>query len=310
MIVLTMCLDAAVGSVLFGGVDSSKYTGDLVVLPLQNDPDSGIINSFTVTLAGMTVTGNAGKTVYSTQSTAAVLLDSGTAITYIPADIAYDIMKGVGAVNVTDPELGFTVPCDLASSQGVINFQFGNLGGPVIAVPISEFVMPNSGTTTFKGGRAACSWGLVPDNGSGNIFGDTFLRSAYLVYNIDGQSVGIAQTKFNSTSSNIKEITATDSIPGATSTATGAAPASETAGVNPGSLMAASGSVDIATATGISTFDLGTATSSNPATATSSSVPKGAAAGLTPPSTPFIGTIIMSITALFAILGSSMLVFV
>jgi len=306
MSVLTMCLDAAVGSVLFGGVDSSKYTGDLVVLPLQNDPTSGIINTFTVTFAGITVTGDAGKTVYSANRTEAVLLDSGTSLTYIPADIAYSIMNGVGAVNDTD--YGVIVPCDFASTQGILEFQFGNLGGPVISIPISEFVLPISEPPpTFNGGQSACSWGLLPDDGNGNIFGDSFLRSAYLVYNLDGQSVAIAQTNFNSTSSNVKEIAATDSIPGATSTATGQAPASETAGVNPGSIAVASGTGIIASATGTGTFDLGTATSSG---ATSTSTKKGAASGLTPPSTPFVGTVVMGITALFATLGGSMLVFV
>jgi hypothetical protein len=49
------------------------------------------------------------------------------------------------------------------------------------------------------------------------LFGDTFLRSAYVVYDIDNRQIGIAQTIFNVTSSNLIAITAatdTQDLPG------------------------------------------------------------------------------------------------
>ena len=70
-------------------------------------------------------------------------------------------------------------------------------------------------------GEDACRWGLQGAGDNPILFGDTFLRSAYVVYNIDGEEVGIAQTKFNVTETDIKQITAVSNLPGATSTASG-----------------------------------------------------------------------------------------
>jgi hypothetical protein len=300
MRLLTASSDATSGSILFGGVDSSKYTGDLVVLPLQTDADSGILNSYTVTLAGVSVSGNGGNSVYSANTSSPCLLDSGNSIAYLPADIGYDILAGVGAVNDTD--LGtFVVPCDLASSQGVFSFRFGNSDGPVVKVPISEFVLPvSTPAPTFNNGKQACQWALLPDNGNGVTLGDTFLRSAYVVYNIDGKEVGIAQTNFQGTDSNVTEITASNSIPGATSTATGVATLAT--GTPTATVPIVTGTDNIAVNSATATFDLGSSTTSKPS--------KGAAAGLTPPSTPFVGTAITGIVVLFATLGGSMFVFV
>jgi hypothetical protein len=295
---LTMSSDATSGSILFGGVDTSKYTGDLVVLPLQNDTDSGFVNSYTVTLAGVSVTGNGGKNVYSANISSPCLLDSGNSIAYVPADIGYDILAGIGAVNDTDFGT-FVVPCDLASSQGVFSFRFGNSNGPVVKVPISEFVLPiSTSPPTFKGGKAACQWALLPDNGNGVTLGDTFLRSAYVVYNIDGKEVAIGQTNFKGTNGDIKEITASNSIPGATSTATGVASLGTRTPTATVPVVTGTDNIAVNSATG--TFDLGA--SAKPS--------KGAAAGLPAPSTPFVGTIITGIALLFATLGGSMFLFV
>ena len=50
------------------------------------------------------------------------------------------------------------------------------------------------------------------------MLGDTFLRSAYVVYDLDNNEISLAQTDFNSASDNIVEITnGTNGVPGATS---------------------------------------------------------------------------------------------
>jgi Eukaryotic aspartyl protease len=49
----------------------------------------------------------------------------------------------------------------------------------------------------------------VSDAGdSTSVLGDTFLRSAYVVYDIANNQISLAQTNFNATSSNVKEIAA------------------------------------------------------------------------------------------------------
>jgi len=49
------------------------------------------------------------------------------------------------------------------------------------------------------------------------VLGDTFLRSAYVVYDLENNRISLAPTVFNATASNVKEIASgPDGVPGAT----------------------------------------------------------------------------------------------
>jgi hypothetical protein len=302
--------DSPQGNILFGGVDNAKFNGDLVVLPLQSDVQTNIIDTFTVTFAGLEVDGNGGKQVYSSNSTSPTILDSGTSLTFIPDDIANAIIGGVGAVN--DDEFGPLVPCSLANTQGVFKFRFGNSNGPVISAKISQFVVPfpaGSPGPKFKSGDTSCQWGLLPAGENPNTLGDTFLRSAYVVYNIDGESVAIAETNFNVKDTDIKQITASGSIPGASSTASGAAQQSRTGQIFQTGFGGGNGGSETAAGSATSgTWDLGTPTSSS-STATGGSH-KGAAAGRVRPSTSIVGSVVGAACVLFGIVGGSVAILV
>ncbi|OOO13894.1 NADP-dependent oxidoreductase domain [Aspergillus oryzae] len=59
----------------------------------------------------------------------------------------------------------------------------------------------------LSNGNDACVFGVVPiTDDSPILFGDTFLRSAYVVYDLDQQQIAIAPTWFNSEDTNIVEI--------------------------------------------------------------------------------------------------------
>ena len=212
---------ASTGSILFGGVDTAKYHGDLTVLPVLPDAQSGGLTSFTVALDNFEVIGKGGQSQYSQKNLALpVVLDSGTTLTYLPDQIANDVITGVGAAN--SQEYGVVVPCSVANSPATINFGFGAANGATIAAPIGQFVLPfPAGTKSphFRNNNAeACLWGLLPAGGQPNLLGDTFLRSAYVVYNLDGKQIGLAATNFNSSDSNVQEIAQTSSIPNAATT--------------------------------------------------------------------------------------------
>lgn len=212
------------GSILFGGVDTEKYHGDLTVLPIQPDSRSGDIRTFTVVLDAISVVNKAGKSQYSQNSLALpVILDSGTTITYLPDKLSEAIANGVGATS--HPTFGLLVPCSLQNSGAVISFTFGGPNGPVIQVGIAEFVtslVSSAPAPTFPDNEPACGWGIESAGNSPILFGDTFLRSAYVVYNLENNQIGIAPTNFNATRTNVVEISGS-SIPGASSTATGVA---------------------------------------------------------------------------------------
>ena len=128
------------------------------------------------------------------------------------------------------------MPCSLANSPDVFSFGFGGNGGPTIKVSFGEFVTPiyndDGSQPTFRNGAGTvCTWGLLPsgDPSQPIILGDTFLRSAYVVYDLTNNQIGIAQTDFNATNSNVVQISGSE-IPSATATATLAAQQQEYTG--------------------------------------------------------------------------------
>ncbi|GAM87612.1 hypothetical protein ANO11243_056390 [Dothideomycetidae sp. 11243] len=224
-------IDVATGTIVFGGIDTTKYSGSLSVLEIQPDK-LGNYSSFSVLWQSIGLTDSTGSTILSGDQGASalpalVILDTGTAITYVPDTMFQTLANYFGAEN--DDQLGNLVSCQLgrdSNSNGTIDFGFGkNGGGPVISVPYSEIAVPAIDPTTGEQlmdehGQPVCLFGVGSVNQLGDgaplLFGDTFLRSAYLVYDLENKQVGLAQTVFNSTESNIVSITTLGNLPGLT----------------------------------------------------------------------------------------------
>lgn len=199
-------LEARSGSVLFGGYDTSKFSGKLLTLPIQPDSRTGSVSTMTVAWTGLSVTNTTtgeSQTISSDNLPAPALLDSGTTATMLPPDLYERLAGFFGAIQ--DPTSdGALVQCDLLqTADGTLDFEFGGTGGPVIKVPFSEFAIPLEIDTW-----GLCQLGLMPatDPNLGVILGDTFLRSAYVVYDLDSKQISLAQTVFNTTESNVVEI--------------------------------------------------------------------------------------------------------
>jgi hypothetical protein len=301
---LTM-IENGVGNILFGGVDTTKYSGDLVSLPIQPDSRSNSIISFTVALDGLSVTDATKNTAYVQNNlTMPVILDSGTTITYLPDQISQDLQTGVGAVN--SASYGLVVPCSLKSSPATINFRFGNANGPTIVAPLSQFILDfpvGIPAPTFKSnGAIACRWGIAASAGRPNLFGDTFLRGAYVVYNLDKSEVAIANAVLNATSSHIVEFSATD-IPGVSSTAKGVVVTNTATGSVMNTIASGSGSITAAPSG--STFNLGPTNSPSP----SGSGKKGGASALSGPRYPEMILFMGAFTSLCVLFGGSFVLF-
>lgn len=216
-------LESSKGSILFGGVDTEKYVGDLTVIPIQPDEQSGTITSMTVVLSSISVTNTDGDMLNSRKDiNLAVVLDCGSTDTILPDDIVQPILSGVGAVQTGEDE--YYVPCSLGATKATFTFTFGASNGPAIAADISQFVRPivtpDGSALTFDDGQEACAWGLLPSGSRPSLFGDTFLRSAYVVYDLETAQIAMAQTKFNTTTSNIVEFSNKE-IPKASATVSG-----------------------------------------------------------------------------------------
>ncbi|OIW28063.1 acid protease [Coniochaeta ligniaria NRRL 30616] len=202
-------LDANTGNILFGGIDTAKYKGDLTRIQIYQDDRTGAFTSFLVALTSVEAVSPSGNdTLTSRQFPIPVVLDSGTTLSYLPADLAMQIWKEVGAIYSSELQLA-VIPCSMASSAGVFTFGFAGPNGPRISVDMTELVLPlTSGEAPkFTGGpykgQGACEFGIQNFSSDPFLLGDTFLRSAYVVYDLVNNEVGIAPTDFNSTTSNI-----------------------------------------------------------------------------------------------------------
>lgn len=204
-------LEASKGSILFGGVDTEKFHGELQTLPVQKV--NGRYSQLIIALTGVSFSSGSTSHSYSTSALpAAVLLDSGSTLTYLPNSLAEGIYKDLPIVYDSSSGAGY-VPCSLMNDNINITYTFSS---PAITVSISELVI-DAGNLYFGDGTRACIFGIAPAGRSLAVLGDTFLRSAYVVYDLANNEISLASTNFNAMSSNILEISATDDpVPGAT----------------------------------------------------------------------------------------------
>ena len=256
-------LDANTGSILFGGVDTDKYTGSLQSVPIQKEFDQ--YAEFLITLTNMGLTDGTTNQNLTTDLPTVVILDSGSSLTYLPNDLASAIYSALKVQYDPSQQLGLC-SCSLANEKITIDFTFTSA---TISVAIDELVIntnqgtsedrenPNSQGGQSEGGEESldCVFGIGPAEGETAVLGDTFLRSAYVVYDLANNEISLAQTDFNATDSNVKEIgTGTASVPDATPVANAVQAAVSQTG---GARIAVSGTGGSAFATTTSTVTSG-----------------------------------------------------
>lgn len=197
-------LDASTGSILFGGVDTDKFHGSLATLPILQE--QGTYAEFIIALTDMGIGDN--KTSLFANSNIPVLLDSGSSLMYLPDNVATALYQRFNARYDSRQQAAF-VDCDLANQDGTLDFGFS---GVTISVPYNELVI----TAAISRGVPVCILGIGPAGNSVSVLGDTFLRSAYVVYDLSNNEISLAQTNFNATGSSVQEIKAgADGVPGA-----------------------------------------------------------------------------------------------
>lgn len=142
-------LDANTGSILFGGVNTEKYQGTLETLPIQKV--GGVYAEFVIALTEVGVKTSSGHRNYSSNALpAAVLLDSGSSLTYLPTAIVRDIYEELDVLYEPSSGVGY-VPCSMAEDDITFAYTFSS---PTINVGIKELVMDSGRTCTSQMGRA------------------------------------------------------------------------------------------------------------------------------------------------------------
>jgi hypothetical protein len=155
------------GVVVFGGVDTSKFAGQLTRLPItpaEQSPDR--VPRYWVGMQAIALTPPSGRTRQYTNSSMQVFLDSGSTLTLLPDPLVNAIAADFGATAV-DSNGFFPIDCSLAQVNGTLDFTFS--AGMTIRVPYAELVRQSGG---------GCVLGMQ-GNDQFVLLGDTFMRSAY-----------------------------------------------------------------------------------------------------------------------------------
>ncbi len=202
------------GSILFGAVDHSKYVGTLSTVPIVSTTRTA------VRLTGFSAEDNGcetdaftpyhwystawGQLGHQTSAGLFVLLDTGTTLTMLPKSFVEGIAEAFNAIY--DKEQGYYFHS--CNGDGLkVNFKFSCA---TISAPLSNFLTPSyyeDGSPVYlPNGEPQCFFDFITTSDI-PILGESFLRSAYVVMDLDNKQASLAQAKSDpSATSEIEEI--------------------------------------------------------------------------------------------------------
>lgn len=189
-------------------------------------------------------------------------LDSGSTFTLLPQELVDSIYATINATYLSDAGFAY-VDCKLKSdTAGNITYGFS---GATVTVSMSQLVLDATEEGLPQG---TCLFGIVPSEPGVNILGDTFLRSAYVVYDLANNEISLANAKFGTDEDDILEIgTGADAVPGAT-----LVPSAVSSATGNGATVTATGPSGVATSVGSGTVTgTGTGTAATTGTASGTS---------------------------------------
>ncbi|GMM35613.1 hypothetical protein DASC09_029380 [Saccharomycopsis crataegensis] len=213
--------NATTGSILFGAVDSSKYTGNLTTFPLINARHLHRTPSdFFISCDSIDLTYTRNNSVASNVSSAKhpILFDSGTSLLILPQTVFDWFGVAFEQISYIEELDGYLARCDVLEEynfditlQGVTySIPLSLLGTPVTQSPLFQFDVPSK----YKKPNYCF---LDIDCGNDNIIvaGDSLLRWFYVVYDLTNYELSLAQAVFNSTEEDVQVISALGKVPGA-----------------------------------------------------------------------------------------------
>ncbi|KAI8352881.1 rhizopuspepsin 2 precursor [Blakeslea trispora] len=161
------------GEYIFGGYDSSKFTGSLKYAPIDNSD-----GHWSIAVDGLSAGGSRVAHSFSD------ILDTGAILLILTDSFADAIADAVAYGAIDDGDGTYLIDCD-NSNFGPIVF---NIDGTTFQVPAEDLVYEDDGNVCFasfaKGGLRFA------------LLGDTFLKNNYVVFNQEVPEVQIAPTSY------------------------------------------------------------------------------------------------------------------
>lgn len=163
------------GEAIFGGVDKSRFTGDIKYAPVRRK------GYWEVELEKVAF----GDAEMELENTGAAI-DTGTSLIALPTDIAEILNSQIGAKRSWNGQ--YTVDCAKVPSLPPLKFTFS---GHTYDIDGSDYIL-NAGGTCIS---AFTGMDFPPPMGPIWIIGDVFLRKWYTVYDLERNAVGFALAK-------------------------------------------------------------------------------------------------------------------
>ncbi|ETI22163.1 hypothetical protein G647_06236 [Cladophialophora carrionii CBS 160.54] len=181
------------GVIIFGGYDKTKWIDELTPFPIVYPSPRGAAE---LNIEGPVIEITVGDDTYDlpTQSYT-VLLDTGSTYTYLPRRQFNILATALDAELAYEDYDLYVVSCDYKTVDGGLDYTFDGPSGRVtISVPWEQVVIENDALPDD-----VCFLGFIPDpdNEGFYVFGETFLRSAYLLYNYDDLTISLAQASYD-----------------------------------------------------------------------------------------------------------------
>jgi hypothetical protein len=190
-------LETGHGSILFGGVNTAYYTGNLRA---QGFSPAGKADGIHLISSGngLAVQDGSGNDLYFPSGI--FVLDVGRQLSYLSNSSVAAIWDRLGVTYDAEQDIGF-ISCDQREKNYTFSLTFAYA---VIEVPMSEMVVDWNSTTCVFGMQR----GGVGEPGYGTTWyiGSTFLRSTYLVCDLENMYVAIAPRNPNPGKDRILEI--------------------------------------------------------------------------------------------------------
>ncbi|KAF9434137.1 hypothetical protein BGZ76_008510 [Entomortierella beljakovae] len=169
------------GQYLFGGIDSSKYSGELTYIKVSRQ------GYWQIPIDDVSYNGQSlGKASEG-------IIDTGTSLVIIGTSAAkaiHDKILGAIFVPPMDSESPYwTVPCSLKSSPDNVGF---TLGGKTFDIPVADFAYQD-----LQDGSGSCYSGVQGGQDNLWILGDVFIKNNYCIFD-QGTTprIGIAPLKY------------------------------------------------------------------------------------------------------------------
>ncbi|KAK9760811.1 hypothetical protein K7432_014776 [Basidiobolus ranarum] len=183
------------GEIIFGGTDSSKYTGNIIYAPITTTSPAN---------QSWAIDGSIryGSTTAIMSNTPGII-DSGTSLVLLPTEAFQSFMQATGAT--MDQATG--LPTLTTAQFDALQSLFITIGSTTLELTANACIIPRS-MNTQVGGNAGDIYLAFGDQGTKSGQGPTFtlglafLERFYTVYDTANKRIGLATTAFTRATSN------------------------------------------------------------------------------------------------------------